>query len=182
MVKEKEIPVRYDIDEEHGIVKDKVLDSRILVLGSYGWATVQAELDSTFITGGSVILQRMGYSYGRYLGQLIKKMFEKKDPVPVAVQALIQLVKGAGWGNMTLTGGDLSQGVLNLAVRDCLFCMHMKKGTEPRCYFLAGTVAGFADAITGNQHRSHEGRCIAKEDNVCEIILERVSEGQGESG
>lgn len=178
MGKEKGPPVHYDVDEERGVVTGKLLESRVLALGSYGWATIQAELDGTFITGGSVILQRMGYSYGRYLGTIIKKKAGKANPISRAVDEMIMQVKEAGWGNMIQSGGDLAQGVLNVVVKDCIFCLHMKKGTIARCYFLAGMVVGMADEVTGNAHRSHEGRCIAKEDNSCEVILERVAEGQ----
>jgi predicted hydrocarbon binding protein len=177
MGKEKQGPVHYEVDEDEGIVTGKLLESRILALGSYGWATIQAELDSTFITGGSVILQRMGYSYGKYLGALIKRKAGKKDPANGAVGEMIKMVKEAGWGNMLHSGGDLAQGVLNVVVRDCIFCLHMKGGTNARCFFLAGVIAGVADEVTGNIHRSHEGRCRAKGDNVCEIVMERVSEG-----
>jgi predicted hydrocarbon binding protein len=175
--KEKEPPLSYRVDSETGIVTGAVLDSRVVVFGSYGWATIEAELDSTFVTGGSVILYRMGFSYGKYLGLVVKRRAAKSDPTAKAVDLLIRVAKDSGWGDFVLNGGALSQGVLRLVVRDCLFCVHLNKGTEARCHFLSGVAAGLADEVTGASHTSREERCIAKGDNVCEIVVERTAAG-----
>ncbi len=169
------LPPSYDVDSDGGIVKGDVLGSRVVVFGSYGWANIEAELNSTFVTGGSVILYRMGYSYGKYLGLVAKQRANKVDPSSIAVDLMINVAKTSGWGNMTLNGGALAQGVLRLIIKDCLFCVHLKKGAEPRCSFLAGVAAGIADEVTGANHTAREERCIAKDDLVCEIVLERTA-------
>lgn len=175
MAKDKPSGLPYDVDSEGGVVKGELLDSRVVVFGSYGWATLEAELNSTFVTGGSVILYRMGYSYGKYLGLVVKRRVGKSDPNVLAVEFLIKVAKSSGWGNMSLNGGALAQGVLRFIVRDCLYCTHLTKGTEPRCQFLAGVAAGVADEVTGASHTAREERCIAKDDNVCEIVVERTA-------
>jgi predicted hydrocarbon binding protein len=175
MAKDKVPPSPYQVDSEGGIVKGDLLASRVVVFGSYGWANIEAELNSTFVTGGSVILYRMGYSYGKYLGLVAKQRAAKSDPNVIAVDLMIRVAKDSGWGNMTLNGGALAQGVLRLVVRDCLFCTHLKKGAEPRCNFLAGVASGIADEVTGANHTSREERCIAKDDLVCEIVVERTA-------
>ena len=151
------------------------MDSRVVAFGSYGWATIEAELNSTFVTGGSVILYRMGYSYGKYLGLVVKRRAVKTDPTLMAVDLLIQVARDSGWGNLTLNGGALAQGVLRLIIRECLFCTHLNKGTEARCHFLTGVAAGLADEVTGANHTAREERCIAKGDNLCEIVVERTA-------
>lgn len=175
MPKDKVLPAPYQVDQEGGTVRGELLGSRVVVFGSYGWANIEAELNSTFVTGGSVILYRMGYSYGKYLGLVAKQRAAKSDPSVIAVDLMIKVAKDSGWGNMTLNGGALTQGVLRLIVKDCLFCSHLKKGTEPRCNFLAGVGAGIADEVTGANHTAREERCIAKDDLVCEIIVERTA-------
>lgn len=174
MGKDKAPAAPYDIDEQTGIVKGRELASRVVVFGSFGWALVEAELNSTFLTGGLAIIQRMGYSYGKYIGMVVKKQAGKTDPVYLAVDTLIKVSRESGWGKMVLTGGSLQSGVLRIILANCLFCSHTAKGREAKCHFLAGVVGGLADEVAGGTHRAREERCIAKEDNVCEIVLERV--------
>jgi predicted hydrocarbon binding protein len=176
--KEKTPGAPYVVDEAAGIVTGDLLASRVAVFGSYGWATIESELNSTFVTGGLVILQRMGYSYGKYIGMVVKRDAGKLNPATIAIDQLVKIVKVSGWGDFSLTGGDLAQGVLRFSNRDCLFCAHLSKGREPKCHFLAGVVAGLADEITGNSHTAREEKCIAKEDGVCEIVVERTATAQ----
>jgi predicted hydrocarbon binding protein len=159
-------------------VTGDLLASRVAIFGSYGWATIESELNSTFVTGGLVILQRMGYSYGKYIGMVVKKNAGKLNPVSIAVDELVKIIKASGWGDFALTGGDLAQGVLRFANKDCLFCAHLSKGREAKCHFLAGVLAGLADEVTGNAHTSREERCIVKEDGACEFVVERTATTQ----
>jgi len=165
-----------DVNMEKGIIRSSSLDSRVAVFGSLGWATMEIELDSIFITGAVVILQRMGYSYGRYLGLIVKRKADKVDPVTVGLANLTVMAKESGWGNLTHSGGDLRSGTFTLVMRDCLFCANVKKKKEPRCHFLVGVLAGFADEVTGFNHRAREAQCFAKDDIHCEFVVERVAE------
>ena len=168
--------IPFDIDGEKGIVRSQTLDARVAVFGSLGWATMEVELDSIFITGAVVILQRMGYSYGKYLGVIVKRKADKVDPVGVGLQTLSKMAKDSGWGNLTQTGGDLRSGTFTVIVKDCIFCANMKKKKEARCHFLVGALAGFSDEITGFNHRAREDQCVAKDDTLCEFVVERVAE------
>ena len=161
----------YTFDSEHGVLVRKSDGARVVALRSVGWATLEKELTSTFITGAAVILQRMGYSYGRYLGRVAKSEGKTQEQ---ALEALQQFAKEAGMGDMTLNGGDLNAGQARLVLKNCFFCLHIKESTEPVCYTLAGMVGGVVDEIIGGNHRVTEERCIAKGDAVCEISVERV--------
>jgi len=171
--KEKEIeqPNYFEVDIEDGIIKRADGGQRVLALGSVGWATLQHELVSTFVTGAAVILQRMGYSYGRYLGKVAKKRGFEGDET---FKALLQFSKEAGWGRLSLNSGDLSQGQAHLVVKDCYFCLHLKDSQTPVCHMLTGLVGGVVDELIGKTHRVLEGKCIGKGDAVCEIIVERL--------
>jgi predicted hydrocarbon binding protein len=161
----------FDVDLEHGIVKQKTDGSRVIALRSVGWATMESELTSTFITGAAVILQRMGYSYGRYLGKVAKS--EEKGS-PEALQALQDFARESGWGELSLNSGNLDSGVARLVLKNCFFCQHIRDSDQPVCYILAGLVGGVIDEIVGKDHRVQEERCIAKGDAVCEILVERI--------
>ncbi len=161
----------FDVDLEHGTVKRKTDGARVVALRSVGWATLEKELTSTFITGAAVILQRMGYSYGRYLGRVAKA--EQKGATE-ALQALQDFARESGLGELSLNSGDLYSGQARLVLKNCFFCLHIKDSTEPVCHILTGLVGGVVDEIIGRTHRVLEERCIAKGDAVCEIAVERL--------
>jgi len=150
-----------------------------MAIGSFGWASLQAELQSTFMTGGSVILQRMGYSYGRYLAKLAKQKALKTKKTLVASSVLDVLEEASseqGWGKLSLNGGDFDIGSVNLVMKNCFFCLHEKRGSVATCHFLVGLVVGVTDEITGLSHKAQEGRCEVKGDGLCEVKIERVTQ------
>jgi two-component system response regulator HydG len=161
----------YEVDLDKGVVTRKGDGTRVLTMGSHGWATIERELASTFVTGAAVILQRVGYAYGRAMGRAAKS----SETVPEeAFGALQALAREAGMGQLTLNSGDLSGGQAGIAVRGCFFCLHAREATEPVCHVLVGLVGGIADELIGGTHRVIEGKCIAKGDAVCEILVERM--------
>ena len=161
----------YVFDTQHGVLTRKSDGSRVIALRSAGWTTLEKELTSTFITGAAVILQRMGYSYGRYLGRVARA--ESKGPNE-ALQALQEFASEAGLGELSLNSGDLVAGQARLVLKNCFFCLHITQSQEPVCFVLAGLVGGVVDEVVGKNHRVVEERCIAKGDAVCEISVERV--------
>ncbi|HYB75684.1 MAG TPA: V4R domain-containing protein [Nitrososphaerales archaeon] len=159
------------VDMEHGIVTRNLDGSRVMALGSHGWATIEKELETTFITGAAVILQRLGYSYGRAVGRAAKR--QELDP-ELAFEAMQNLARESGWGGFILNSGDLNSGEARITVKDCFFCLHARESTEPVCHVLTGLVGGMADEILNVSHRVSEEKCIAKGDSVCEILIERL--------
>ncbi len=90
----------FDIDPEHGIIKRKSDGIRVFTVGSVGWASLEKELASTFVSGASVILQRMGYSYGRYLGNVAKA---QGTTAQEALESLQRFSRESGWGSSCST-------------------------------------------------------------------------------
>jgi predicted hydrocarbon binding protein len=162
----------YDVDVERGVVTRKSDGTRVIAMGSHGWATIENELASTFITGAAVILQRVGYAYGRAAGRAARTSQSQQED---AFSSMESLARESGWGQLTLNSGDLSGGMASITVRGCFFCVHARESTEPVCHVLVGLIGGMADEIIGATHRVSEGKCIAKGDAVCEIMIERVS-------
>ena len=160
-----------EVDYENGLIIRRPNGSRVVVMGSLGWAMLEHELVSTFVTGAAVILQRMGYSYGRYLGRVAKA--RKSMPVDL-FETMLSFSKREGWGKLSLNGGDLNTGDARIVVRGCFFCLHWKDSKTPVCHMLAGLIAGITDEISGETHRVLEERCIGRGDNVCEILVEKV--------
>ena len=169
---EGEKPEVLQVDLEKGEVTRKSDGSRVIALGSHGWATIEKELETTFITGAAVILQRVGYSYGRAMGRAAKNQQIEPEHTFEAIQTL---ARESGWGGISLNSGDLYGGEARIIVKDCFFCLHARESTEPVCYVLAGLVGGMADEILGVSHRVTEEKCIAKGDSVCEILIERLA-------
>ena len=164
-------PEFLQVDLEHGTVIRMEDGSRVIAMGSHGWATIERELQSTFITGAAVILNRMGYSYGRSAGRAAKTENESPER---AFEIMQNLARESGWGGFALNSGDLSAGEARITVKDCFFCLHARESTEPVCYVLAGLIAGMVDEIIGVSHRVTEEKCVAKGDKLCEILIERL--------
>jgi predicted hydrocarbon binding protein len=160
----------FDIDPQHGTIKKKSDGSRVFVMGSVGWASLEKELTSTFGSGAAVILQRMGYSYGRYLGTVAKAQGTTEE----ALESLRRFSRVSGWGELLLNGGDLSGGQARLLMRNCIFCLHIEGANEPVCYMLSGLIQGVAEEVIGGTHRVFEEKCVAKGDAFCEVSVERV--------
>ncbi len=171
--KKKEEPPesRFDVDLEHGTVTRKSDGARVVALDSLGWAILEKELISTFISGAAVILQRMGYSFGRNLGNVAKG--KGRTPQQV-LEVLEESARASGWGQLTLNGGDLYAGQAKIVVRGCFFCAHIRKSPEPVCHMLGGLIGGVADEMIGHTHRVVEEKCVGKGDNICEILVERI--------
>lgn len=159
------------VDLQRGLVTRTEDDTRVIALASIGWATIEKELQSTFITGAAVILQRLGYSYGRAMGRVAKTQVSSEEQTFEVVQSL---AAESGWGTISLNGGDLAQGEARITVKNCFFCLHTHDATEPVCYVLTGLVSGVADEILGVVHRVTETKCIGMGDAVCEILIERL--------
>jgi predicted hydrocarbon binding protein len=159
------------VDLEHGTVTRNLDGSRVIALGSHGWATIERELETTFITGAAVILQRVGYSYGRAAGRAAKRQELEPDR---AFELMQELARESGWGAWNINSGDLNSGEARITVRDCFFCLHARESTEPVCHVLVGLVGGMADEILNVSHRVAEEKCIAKGDKQCEILIERL--------
>jgi len=160
----------FDIDPTHGTIKRKSDGIRIIALGSVGWATLEKELATTFVSGAAVILQRMGYSYGRYLGRVAKTQQKSPD----VLELLQKAARESGLGELLLNGGGFESGQARIVLRGCVFCAHIKEASEPVCYVLGGMIAGFVDEVIGATHRVLEEKCTAKGDAYCEVSIERV--------
>ncbi len=162
----------FEADLEKGVIRRQGDGTRVMAVGSMAWVTLEHELASTFITGAAVILQRMGYSYGKYIGSRAEA---EGRPSTEVLDVIVRYAREAGWGRISLNSGDVLKGQAALVVRDCFFCLHWKDSNSPQCYMLAGFVNGVVDQMLGRTHRVLEQRCIAKGDNVCEIAIDRVS-------
>ncbi len=90
------------------------------------------------------------------------------------MDVILRFSREAGWGKLVLNSGDVMAGQARVIVRDCYFCLHWKDSQAPVCHMLVGFVGGVADEMLGKVHRVLEQRCIAKGDNVCEVVIERL--------
>jgi predicted hydrocarbon binding protein len=158
-------------DSERGALTRKTDGMRVVALGSHGWATIEKELESTFMTGGQVILQRVGYSYGRAMGREARR---QEVPPEQTMETMQSLGRESGWGLLALNSGDLFSGEARITIKECFFCLHAHDATAPVCHTLVGLVNGIADEIIGVSHRVTETKCIAKGDAVCEVLIERL--------
>ena len=155
-----------------GVVTDKWSKARVFVMSSRGWSKMMAEIRAVFSNEASLILGRMGYSYGRELGKAIKKT--GKDPIE-AFGEVVQIARLAGWGKMTLLTGDPFGSSASVSFEDCVFCAGAVEDGTSSCDFVTGVLTGAFEETTGNDYGALEKFCHAKGDAFCQFNLERKS-------
>lgn len=156
---------------ERGVMKDKMTGARVFVISRNGWRSFHEELESTFSGTAPVILERIGYAYGKMIGRGAKRMGLDTEKT---FEALFELAAGAGWGSMYLSGGNLAQGRGILKVKYCVFCDSLKGRDVDGCHFLPGVTRGVADEVTGKPHNAVERACVCKGFPGCEIHIDLV--------
>jgi predicted hydrocarbon binding protein len=165
---------------EAGIMKDRLTGARVFVMSRNGWGVFYEELEGTFFGTAPVVVERLGYAYGKLIGRAAKRL---ELDTQRTFEALFELAAGAGWGRMTLRGGDVSKGLGVLKVERCVFCEALaRKEKVEGCFFLPGVVRGVADEMTGYSHNVSEKRCGLKGDPACEIHVEILQQVTGQTG
>src|SRR5579885_276604 len=154
--------------------KDLVFNSSAIMTNQVFWKEVQNGLYSAFGSAASVMLFQMGISYGFSVGS--KARLARKD-VYEASKFLEMYGLMAGWGKfktspLTLKMGRLTEPV-KVSVTDNFFGLCYKDRVEdtPKCFIIAGILAGIAEGLLGEGHSCTETRCIAKGDQHCEFII-----------
>jgi len=166
----------FDFDPKSNKTEDKVFGCKAILTNEEFWDAMQDGLYDTLNEGWSVILFQMGLRYGTSVGE------KAQQTIPDAEQAVRFLESYglmAGWGKFktapfTLAGGKLA-GDLKVIVEDNFFAKTGKKKQweTPRCFFIAGLLAGIAEGLLGEGHACIETKCMASGAKACEFLITR---------
>jgi predicted hydrocarbon binding protein len=156
--------------------EDKVFGCTAILTNEEFWDAIQEGLYPLLESNWSVILFEMGSRYGKKLGENARRKALDTDQ---AVKFLEFYGLMAGWGKfhtspITLSMGKLAKDI-NVTVEDNFFARssRKKKADSPRCFFVAGLLAGIAEGLFGERHECFERKCIACGADKCEFLLSR---------
>ena len=142
---------------------------RVVILGQTGMAGIFQDIQSTFGTGGDVILHKGGLVYGKDLVEFLGRKMGK-DFVVQNFEYALGLLSAGGWGVPALAKVDLDTLAATVTVAGCFEC-EGKKSSKPMCAFERGTFAGVAGAIFGVEFECVETKCSGRGDELCEFQL-----------
>lgn len=166
----------FNFDPKANKMEDKVFACRAIITNEEFWDAMQDGLYDTLNEAWSVILFQMGLRYGSSVGE---KARESVPEVQQAIKFLESYGLMAGWGRFKTAQFNLSEGKLpndvKVAVEDNFFAKtgKKKKWETPRCFFVAGLLAGIAEGLLGEGHNCIETKCIANGAQACEFLISR---------
>jgi predicted hydrocarbon binding protein len=76
-----------------------------------------------------------------------------------------------GYGYTTVEKVDFEKESIVLLENSCVARNYKKRQKRPVCFYVAGLIAGGANAITGKRYECRETHCIAKGDKVCRFVV-----------
>ena len=159
----------YSFDAHISEIRNKSTNSRVLLVGSDGWDSLQEGLYKKFSSGASVIILEMGISYGTTVASQSVLDSQSGESRARSIAHLWGLITNAGWGTLSLSG-DLEEGSnIVVFVKNCVFCN--KNHPNYPCNFLRGVGLGLATALFQQPYRS-SSNCSVKEEHFCKIELQ----------
>lgn len=166
----------FHFDPKANITEDRVFKCKAILTNEEFWDAIQDGLYDTLQDSWSVILFQMGLRYGVQVGS------KAKDGIPDVQQAVRFLETYglmSGWGKFKTSPFTVSMGRLTdditVAVEDNFFATtgKKKKWERPRCFFLAGLLAGITEGLLGEGHNCIETKCMATGSKHCEFLVTR---------
>jgi len=159
----------YDF-EKPGLIFSKTSNARVFLVASRSWGEMEARLFEKFSSGAAVMLDEMGYSYGMGLAKEGKKYYS--DPAKL-IGAVRNLGNVSGWGTFEVSG-DLGTGrMLEITVRDCIFCEGRQPEAANSCQLLVGLIRGLTEVTFGSPFAVTETGCEGQKGGVCKFRAQR---------
>ncbi|MFY3740550.1 MAG: putative hydrocarbon binding protein [Candidatus Nitrosomirales archaeon] len=169
----------FHFDPKTNQTQDLVFNCAAMLTNEEFWRTVQEGLFSAFKSGGPMILYHMGLKYGFAVGSRAR---EAKQDVYEAVKFLETYGLFAGWGRFKTFPFRLSMGRLaeevTVKVEGSFFARSLPKTEqthEPKCFIIAGLLAGIAEGLLGESHICIETTCMATGAQYCEFRIRPIN-------
>lgn len=157
----------YSFDAHISEIRNKTTNSRVLLVGSEGWDSLQEGLYKKFSTGASVIILEMGFSYGSTIASHGSTEAQSGESRARSISNLCGLITDAGWGTLSLSG-DLEEGSnVVVFVKNCVFCN--KKHPSYPCNFLRGVGLGLATVLYQQPYKSSSNCSTGKDEHFCKF-------------
>ncbi|MGH9921882.1 MAG: V4R domain-containing protein [Nitrososphaerales archaeon] len=173
----------FQFDPTTNKANDMVFNCRAILTNEEFWSTMQEGLFSLFKSGAAVILYQMGLEFGFTVGSRAREL---KQNIDEAVKFLEIYGLLAGWGKLKASAIKLSMGHLTedlkVTLEDNFFATpNGKKAEEPRCFMIAGILAGIIEGLLGEGYNCVETMCMAAGGKHCEFVITRRARHSKES-
>jgi predicted hydrocarbon binding protein len=163
-----------------GKLMDQVFHSRAMLVNEELWHSVQETVFSLHKSNAAVLLYQMGLRYGISVGS---KAREAKRTIHDAIKYLETYGLLAGWGKFSTSpvyviDGKLAEDVM-VTVKDNFFANARNgnarngKSDGPRCFIIAGLLAGITEGLLGEGYSCIETICAASGATHCEFLITR---------
>ena len=159
------------LKEQDGIVRENLLNSRILIFSCSAYRSMCDELYEQFQSGASVILYRMGKGYARKLAAAIPKLGSTEQS---AIDGFVHLARLSGWGEIHCRISNETSA--DCVVRNSPFVLNRPNIGRTSCYFLSGVLAAVASDIYGKKFDAQEIECETQGTAYCRFKIYDVSE------
>ena len=165
----------FHFDIKAGIMNDLVFNNRAILTNEELWGTIQESLFSILKSNAAVILYQMGLEYGIAVGSRAR---ESRQDIHAAVKFLEIYGFLAGWGKfstspISLSMGQLSQDVTVTVENNFFAVSKHRKNEGPRCFMIAGLLAGITEGLLGEGYNCVETMCMAAGAKQCEFLITR---------
>jgi hypothetical protein len=120
--------------------------------------------------GAPALVYHSGQSLGQAIGHIVAEKSNKD--LDTYVGKIEQLCRHLSIGLVVPVKVDLSAGVLELRVDECVSCAGVHDVLAPICHFEAGMVGGIVKTFFGRNVRATETKCNAIGDKTCLIKVD----------
>ena len=166
----KRIGQFFEFNPSEGRITSRIGNSRLFLMRAEVWTAIEEELVSSLSTGGSVVIDRMGYAYGTAFAKSIKSLFSS-----TSITTLQSLASFAGWGTFTAEYDEKKNSWIRVTGKECVFS-YRKDGAvqKDNCFFLSGVFRGMAEELYGRKYMVLQNKCYHFGVHSCEIALQEV--------
>jgi predicted hydrocarbon binding protein len=158
----------YNIDQENGVIRDKVTGDRCLIITKARMAQILSRLTEIFQSGAQVIIMEAFKATGeRYVTEVRD---EKKADSPMFLATAVQRFTDAGLGRIDIVEFKPEPPELKFRLWNNFFA-EIPNGESTYCNCVEAFVTGMYKGFLGKTPKIKETKCIGKNDPYCEWHL-----------
>jgi predicted hydrocarbon binding protein len=158
----------YNIDQDNGIIRDKLTGQRCLVINERALQSVFQALSKIFNSGIEVLLEESSSASGRQMVESIDK--GARTDVKSSLSAYMRRLTQQGYGRFEISELELEAARMRIRVWNGIFAeMREKKSTY--CTYVAGLLSGIYEGLLHASPKVSETKCIRYGDPYCEFLL-----------
>lgn len=155
-------------DPEKGVLSFK--GKRYILIRPETIVQFQKEVEKVMGDRTTFAMSRGGFEGGSLSTKAYKEEFGLSNEE--VVDYMCNMGSQLGWGKFKLV--DLNNDRLTVDVQNSAFAEMYGKSENPVCHMIEGVLAGLGKTILESDVKSTEEKCVAKGDDICRFVVEKV--------